>query len=56
MRGNAGGITRIREQRRQSWRHRPGADDQQLGRMHLLWLVGVAAVILIGVVLPRRRR
>ena len=30
--------------------------DQQLGRMHLLWLVGVAAVILIGVVLPRRRR
>jgi hypothetical protein len=30
--------------------------DQQLGRIHLLWLVGVAAVILIGVVPPRKRR
>ena len=30
--------------------------DQQLGRIHLLWLTGVAAVILIGVVLPRGRR
>ena len=30
--------------------------DQHLGRMHLLWLVGVAAVILIGVVLPAKRR
>jgi hypothetical protein len=30
--------------------------DQQLGRMHLLWLVGVAAVILVGIVLPAKRR
>ncbi len=30
--------------------------DQQLGRMHLLWLFGVAAVILIAVVLPKKRR
>jgi Protein of unknown function (DUF2631) len=30
--------------------------DQQLGRIHLLWLTGVAAVILIAVVLPRNRR
>ena len=30
--------------------------DQWLSRMHLLWLGGVAAVILIGVVLPARKR
>jgi hypothetical protein len=30
--------------------------DQQLGRIHLLWLTGVVAVILIAVVLPRNRR
>jgi hypothetical protein len=30
--------------------------DQQLGRIHLLWLVGVAAVILIAVALPRKGR
>jgi hypothetical protein len=30
--------------------------DQQLGRIHLLWLTGAAAVILIAVVLPRKRR
>jgi hypothetical protein len=30
--------------------------DQQLGRIHLLWLTDVAAVILIAVVLPRNRR
>jgi hypothetical protein len=30
--------------------------DQQLGQMHLLWLGGIAAVILVGIVLPARRR
>ncbi len=30
--------------------------DQHLGQMHLLWLLGVAAVILIGIVLPTGRR
>jgi hypothetical protein len=30
--------------------------DQQLGRMHLFWLAGVALVILVGVVRPARRR
>jgi hypothetical protein len=30
--------------------------DQPLSKTHLIWLVGVAAVILIGIVLPTGRR
>jgi hypothetical protein len=46
-------MTRSGNRRRQL---RPSDPDQQLGRIHLLWLTGVAAVILIAVVLPRNRR